>query len=59
MKFSFQLQLICPKGLTYIILAIGTLLIANIPIQAQYSSIPSPESILGFKVGADFKLASY
>ena len=59
MKILSQLQLVCCKGLTYIIPTIGTLLITNIPIQAQNSSIPSPESILGFKIGADFKLASY
>ncbi len=59
MKTSSQLQRVCSKGLTSIILTIGALLITNVPIQAQNSSIPSPESILGFKVGADFKLASY
>ena len=59
MKTSSQLQRVCSKGLTSIILAIGALLIINIPTHAQNSSIPSPESVLGFKVGADFKLASY
>jgi len=59
MKTSSQLQRVCSKGLTSIILTISALLITNVPIQAQNSSIPSPESILGFKVGADFKLASY
>ena len=59
MKISSQLQRVCSKGLTSIILAIGALLIINIPTHAQNSSIPSPESVLGFKVGADFKLASY
>ena len=59
MKISSPLQLVCSKDLTYIILTIGTLLITNIPIQAQNSLIPSPESILGFEIGADFKLASY
>ena len=59
MKISSQLQQVCSKGLTSTILTIGALLITNVPVQAQNSSIPSPESILGFKVGADFKLASY
>ena len=59
MKTSSQLQRVCSKDLTSIILTISALLITNVPIQVQNSSIPSPESILGFKVGADFKLASY
>src|SRR5687767_13705103 len=28
-------------------------------VGAQQSAIPTPESVLGFKVGADFKLATY
>src|SRR5580693_9465637 len=29
------------------------------PVGAQQSAIPAPESVLGFTVGADYKLATY
>jgi len=38
------------------ILLIG---ITNAPIYGQQQTVPSPESVLGFPVGADFKLATY
>ena len=35
------------------------LTVAASPAQAQQAAIPTPESVLGFPVGADFKLATY
>ena len=32
---------------------------ATAPVSAQQSTIPTPESVLGFPAGADFKLANY
>ncbi|MEP6766937.1 MAG: M14 family zinc carboxypeptidase, partial [Gemmatimonadaceae bacterium] len=41
-------------------LVVSSLLgIAQSPVEAQRAAIPTPESILGFAVGADFKLATY
>lgn len=40
-----------------VLLAAACLLLIESPIGAQ--AIPTPESILGFKVGADFRLATY
>jgi hypothetical protein len=33
--------------------------VTNAPVYGQQQSIPSPQSVLGFPVGADFKLATY
>ena len=40
-------------------LAVVVLLISPIALRGQSGSIPTPESVLGFQPGADFKLATY
>lgn len=43
--------------LTRLALAAVCLGLAVVPVTAQ--KVPAPEDVLGFKVGADFKLATY
>ena len=52
-----------PMTSTRRLLLVGSLLtLAAVPrsdVRAQHPAIPTPESVLGFTVGADFKLATY
>ncbi len=47
-----------PTAMRYLVRSV-LLIIAASPAALAQSSIPTPESVLGFEVGADFHLASY
>jgi hypothetical protein len=47
-----------PSGLRSHALSLLALILAGVGLPAQ-SPLPTPESVLGFRVGADFKLATY
>ncbi len=47
------------KSRKHLPLTLGFFIMCLLPLIAQRTAIPSPEDVLGFKVGADFHLATY